>query len=182
MLNNIDHNKEVLLKMAKDSGNNLHSFAYVNKVSVSVGLGANKESKEIISSIEKELSELTGQKPKYTRAKKSIAGFKIRENQHIGFVVTLRGKRMWQFIDKINKAVLPRVRDFEGIDEKSIDSSGNLNFSIKEHIVFPEIVHDQTKSQWGMSITLTLNKKSKRNYAKTYYEKIGFILKGGQNG
>ena len=182
MSNKSELNNKVIKEMADAAKANQHSISFINKASVSVGLGQYKENKGLVEAIEGELSAVTGQKPKVTRAKKSISGFKIREGQQIGFVVTLRGKRMWDFINKTISAVLPRVRDFDGISNKSIDSSGNMTFAIKEHTVFPEIKADESKAAWGMAITLTLNKKTDKKTAEAYYKKIGFIFKGGNNG
>lgn len=169
-------NQESILKIANELKRNALSLSWIEKISVSVGLGQNKENKEIVEFIEKELSLITGQKPKFTTAKKSISGFKLREGQHIGFVVTLRGRRMWQFLEKLTSAVLPRVRDFDGINEKSIDSSGNLSFSLLEQAVFPEIIPDEIRAVWGMTITMTLNKKADKEYAKKYYQSIGIVF------
>jgi len=162
--------------------NNYLSLPRIDKIVVSVGLGEHKENKELTESIGKEIAEITGQKPKIARAKKSISGFKIRENQHIGYVVTLRGKTMNGFLNKLIKVVLPRVRDFDGINEKSLDKCGNLNFSIKEQVFFPEIKPDESKCVWGMTITISLKKKTDPVIAKDYFKKLGFIFKGGENG
>jgi len=172
-------NLESINKIAKEMKLNPLSLPQVVKTSVSVGLGQNKENKEIVESIEKEIAAVTGQKPKITRAKKSISGFKLKEGQHIGFVVTLRGKRMWQFLEKLTNVVLPRMRDFDGINDKSIDKNGNLSFSLMEQVVFPEIRPDEIKGIWGMTITLTLNKKAEKKFAMKYYSSIGFVFKKG---
>jgi large subunit ribosomal protein L5 len=172
-----DLNNQVLNKISDEKEVNLLSLPKINKVVVSVGLGPNKENKDLIASIEKELSLLSGQKPRKTKAKKSIAGFKIREGQHIGYAVTLRGKRLWQFIAKVTSIVLPRVRDFDGISESSIDKNGNLNFSFREQTVFPEIKPDETKCVWGMVVTLALDKRADRESAKDYYKGLGFVFK-----
>lgn len=172
-----DLNKQVLGNISDNLGVNLLSLPKINKAVISVGLGNNKESKELVASIEKELALISGQKPRETKAKKSISGFKIREGQHIGYAVTLRGKRLWQFVEKMTAIVLPRVRDFDGISEKSIDKNGNLNFSIKEQTVFPEVKPDEAKCIWGMTITLTLSKKADHKLAKTYYKGLGLVFK-----
>lgn len=169
-------NFESVNKLAKQMKLNPLALPQVVKTSISVGLGQNKENKEIVKSIENEIALVTGQKPKFTRAKKSISGFKLREGQHIGFVVTLRGKRMWQFLEKLTSVVLPRVRDFDGINDKSIDKNGNLSFSLMEQVVFPEIKPDETKGIWGMTITLTLSKKAEKAFAIKYYSSIGLIF------
>lgn len=169
-------NQDAISKIAKELGRNALSLPQIEKISVSVGLGQNKENKEIVEFIAKEVALITGQKPKSTVAKKSISGFKLREGQHIGYVVTLRGRRMWQFLDKLVSVVLPRVRDFDGISEKSIDSSGNLSFSLLEQSVFPEISPDEVRAVWGMTITLVLDKKADKKYAKQYYQSIGIVF------
>lgn len=169
--------QEATEKLFADLKINRLALPRVEKVLVSVGLGPNIGNKEIVESIEKELALITGQKPKKTTAKKSISGFKIRQNQHIGFLVTLRGKRMWQFIYKLINIVYPRIRDFDGIPTKSIDTGGNLNIAIREQLVFPEIKPDEIKATWGMTITLSLNKNTKVDVAKNYYTNLGFIFK-----
>ncbi len=177
-LSKISQNSETALEKSV----NPLSLPKISKISISVGLGNNKENKDIIDSIENELTAITGQKPKKTVAKKSISGFKVREGQHIGFKVTLRGKRMWQFLKKLTSVVLPRVRDFEGISDKSIDDCGNLSFSIKEQSVFPEIKPDESKCVWGMTITFSLDKKSRKNLVEQYYREIGIVFMKGANG
>ncbi len=172
-----DLNNKVLNQMSNDMKVNVFSLPKVEKIVVSVGLGPNKDNKELIGLIGKELALITGQKPKETKAKKSISGFKIREGQHIGYTVTVRGDRMWQFLSRIINIVLPRIRDFDGISDKSIDNNGNLNFSVKEQISFPEIKPDEVKSIWGMTITVSLDKKTDPKVAKAYYSSLGFIFK-----
>ncbi len=119
---------------------------------------------------------ITGQKPKTTLAKKSIANFKIREGMVIGAVATLRGQKMRDFVARLVKIALPRTRDFRGIDAKSIDKSGNLTIGVKEHIVFPEIKGEEVRNIFGFEITIVVKAKNKEE-ALVLYKKLGFPIK-----
>jgi len=149
----------------------------LSKVVVSVGVGPFRERKEVLEAISKELQEITSQKPKTNIAKKSISGFKLREGQTIGYQVTLRGKRMWDFVERLIKVVLPRLRDFDGVSIKSIDKSGNLSIAIREQIIFPEIKADEIKENWGLGVTFVLNNPYEATEAKDYYSHLGIIFK-----
>jgi len=127
----------------------------IKKVVVNVGLGATRSDDNFIKAVENTLARITGQKPVLTLAKKSIAGFKIRQGQTVGIKVTLRGERMYDFIDKIIGVALPRVRDFRGLDEKIIDQAGNLSLGLKEHLVVPEINPDEIDRVHGLEIVIT---------------------------
>jgi large subunit ribosomal protein L5 len=124
------------------------------KVVVNMGVGeASKEAKALDGAV-RDLSVITGQKPLVTRAKKSIAGFKIREGMPIGAMVTLRGDRMWEFLDRLLSVVLPRIRDFRGLAPKGFDGHGNYTLGLTEQLVFPEIDYDKIDKVRGMDITL----------------------------
>jgi len=170
-------NKEILPKLASETSLNVLSLPNISKTVISVGLGPFRDRKDVLESISNELGQITGQKPQTTIAKKSIAGFKLREGEVIGYKVTLRGRKMWNFIDKLINIVLPRIRDFDGVDEKSFDSTSNLTISVKEQIVFPEIKHDDVKENWGMGITFTLKSRCERELVKKYFSSIGLIFK-----
>lgn len=123
--------------------------------------------------IQQAIAAITGQKPQDRPAKKSISGFKLREGTVIGLKVTLRGRKMMQFLEKVNTIVLPRVRDFRGIGMKGIDADGNLTFGIKEHTVFPEIVLENARVAFGVEITLVPHASLGREKAIAFYQKLG---------
>ena len=125
----------------------------LTKVTLNMGLGAATQQPKLIESAVTELSAIVGQKPIVTRAKKSIATFKVRENQPIGVAVTLRRDKMWEFVDRLISLSLPRVRDFRGVSSKAFDGRGNYTLGIKEQIIFPEIDYDKIDKIKGMSIT-----------------------------
>ena len=133
----------------------------LEKISINIGLG--KEcvaNPKIISSALKDLTSIAGQKPVVTKARKSIAGFKLRQFQDIGCKVTLRGARMYDFLFRLTYIALPRVRDFKGLNPKSFDGNGNYTMGIKEHIVFPEINYDKVDKMFGMDISSVPNTNS----------------------
>jgi len=170
-------NKEILPKMASEFKRSQMSLPRLSKVVVTVGVGPFMEKKDSMEAIEKELTQITGQKPKYTIAKKSISGFKLREGQTVGFQVTLRSRKMWDFIERLNSVVLPRLRDFDGVSTKSFDRSGNLSLAVREQIIFPEIKADEVKENWGMGITLALNGPQEIELSKYYFKEMGFVFK-----
>jgi len=126
----------------------------LKKVVVNIGLGEAIQNIKLLESASVELTAVTGQKPVVTRAKKSIAAFKLREGMPIGCMVTLRRTRMYYFLDKLMNVVLPRVRDFRGVSEKAFDGRGNYTLGIREQIIFPEIEYDQIDKVRGMNITI----------------------------
>ncbi len=156
-------------------GNNL-AVPRIEKVIVNVGTGKISKEADRVEEIIKSLSEIAGQRPIKTKARKAISGFKIRQGLEIGAKVTLRGKRMWQFIDRLINAALPRIRDFQGIEAKSIDEKGNLNIGIKEHIVFPEIAPEKVKNIFSLQVTVVTNAKS-REEGKELFKLLGFPIR-----
>jgi len=152
----------------------------LEKIVVNIGVGrlrqAQNFSDKILPEIEKELAEITGQKPSPRGAKKSIAGFKLRAGDIVGLKVTLRGKRMKDFLDKVIGIALPRVRDFRGIDLKKVDKSGNLSIGFREHSVFPEINLETSRVNFGIEITLVPN-TVKKEEAVELYRKLGIPFK-----
>jgi len=123
------------------------------KVSLNMGLGAAVQNPKLMESAVEEMAAITGQKPVITRAKKSIATFKLREGAPIGVVVTLRRDRMWEFVDRLFALALPRVRDFRGVGARAFDGRGNYTLGIREHIIFPEINYDKVDKIKGLSVT-----------------------------
>lgn len=154
----------------------------VKKVVINVGIGKilgnvdSSKREEIMKSIERDLAMLSGQKPIRTLAKKAIAGFKIKKGSPVGMMVTLRGKRMDDFLQRLINFALPRQRDFQGIDLKSIDSGGNLTIGIKEHIVFPEIEPEKVKTMFSLEVTVVPDTNDRKK-AIELFKKLGFPLK-----
>lgn len=130
------------------------------KVVANMGLGEAVQNPKIIDGAQKELSEIVGQKAIVTRAKRSIAGFKLREGMPIGCSVTLRRDRMWEFLDRLMNVALPRVRDFRGVSPKGFDGKGNYSLGIREHIIFPEIDYDKTDKIKGLNVTIVTTAKT----------------------
>lgn len=126
----------------------------LDKIVVSIGLGEAIQTPKVLEAAEKDLAAITGQHPVITRAKKSIAAFKLREGMPIGLMVTIRGKRMYEFYSKLVDVVLPRFRDFRGVSVDSFDSQGNYSLGIKEQLVFPEIDYDKVDKVRGLQITI----------------------------
>ncbi len=152
----------------------------LEKIVVSVGLGKlrNQPSFEdkVLPAVEGELAVITGQKPARRQAKKSIAGFKTRTGDIIGLQVTLRGKMMADFLKRLVNLVIPRVKDFRGIDPKNIDERGNLNVGFREQFVFPEISAEKSRVNFGLQVTMVVFAKN-RNDAIEFYRSIGVPLK-----
>ena len=130
------------------------------KVTLNSGIGKWRQDQKIIEEIEKDLTKIAGQKAVFTQAKKAISSFKTRIGQPLGVRITLRGKRMDDFLDRLISLALPRTRDFRGLSKKSVDSKGNLNIGIKEQIVFPEISHENVRTIFGFEVNVTTNAKN----------------------
>jgi large subunit ribosomal protein L5 len=127
----------------------------IEKITVNMGVGEAVADKKVIDNAAADLAKITGQKPLVTRARKSVATFKIRQGLPIGCKVTLRGARMYEFLDRLVNIAMPRIRDFRGVSPRSFDGRGNYNFGVKEQIIFPEIAYDQIDAIRGMDITIT---------------------------
>lgn len=132
----------------------------ISKITLNMGVGEAVADKKIMDNAVADLTKIAGQKPVVTKARKAIAGFKIREGQPIGCMVTLRGVRMYEFLDRFVTVALPRVRDFRGISGKSFDGRGNYNVGVKEQIIFPEIEYDKVDALRGLNISITTTAKS----------------------
>lgn len=133
---------------------NVNQVPRLEKIVINAGLGGDKDNSKSFQQAVEELKTIAGQKPVVTTAKKSVANFKVRENMPIGAKVTLRGERMYEFLDKLISIALPRVRDFRGIPVNSFDGRGNYSMGIREQLVFPEIVYDQVEKTRGYDITI----------------------------
>ena len=132
----------------------------LDKIIINVGCGEAKDNSKVVSSIVNDLSIITGQKPVEFKAKKSVANFKLREGMTIGVKVTLRGDRMYEFLDRFFNLALPRVRDFRGVPTKSFDGRGNYSLGIKEQLIFPEISYDQVEKVRGFDVCFTTTAKT----------------------
>jgi len=132
----------------------------ISKITLNMGVGEAVADKKVMDNAVADLTRIAGQKPVVTKSKKAIAGFKIRENQAIGCMVTLRGVRMYEFLDRFVTVALPRVRDFRGISGRSFDGRGNYNVGVKEQIIFPEIEYDKVDALRGLNISITTTAKT----------------------
>lgn len=132
----------------------------ISKIILNMGLGEAIQNIKILDSAAAELAQISGQKPVITRARQSIAAFKLRKGMPIGCMVTLRGNRMYEFLDKLVNIALPRVRDFRGVQSRALDGRGNYTLGIKEHIIFPEIDYDKIDKIKGMNITIVTTAKT----------------------
>lgn len=134
---------------------NVMQVPKITKITINMGVGEAVADKKIMDNAVGDMTKITGQKPVVTRARKSVATFKVRDGQSIGCKVTLRGARMYEFLDRLITIAMPRIRDFRGVSARSFDGRGNYNFGVKEQIIFPEIAYDQIDAIRGMDITIT---------------------------
>ncbi|MBQ9513890.1 MAG: 50S ribosomal protein L5 [Clostridia bacterium] len=139
---------------------NVNQVPKLVKITINSGLGDVKDNSKSVQLAVEEIKQITGQKPILTKAKKSVANFKIREGQNVGVKVTLRGTRMYEFFDKFVSIALPRVRDFRGVSKKSFDGRGNYSMGVKEQLIFPEISYDQVEKIRGFDVCFTTTAKS----------------------
>lgn len=167
---------EILPELAKFvGGKNPHAVPHIDRVVVNVGVGKFLKEENRINEIRESLQMITGQKVISTKAKKAIAGFKTRTGLEVGMRTTLRGKRMWQFLDRLIHVAMPRMRDFQGITRSSVDTYGNLNIGVKEHMVFPEIIPEKVQTLFGFQITIVTTAADKKSGEKLF-ELIGMPL------
>lgn len=155
----LEQYQESIISMLKEklNKNNIHSVPKLEKIVVNMGVGSAIADKKYLDEALDVLTQITGQKPVITKARRSIAGFRLREGMNIGCKVTLRGKRMYEFMDRIISVVLPRVRDFRGLSPNSFDRRGNYNLGLSEQSVFPELNPDKFTKNQGMNITFVTN-------------------------
>ena len=144
----------------------------LNKIVVNMGMGEATQNSKILDPAVNELGQITGQKPIVTKAKKSIAAFKVREGQAIGTMVTLRGDRMYEFFDRLVNIVLPRVRDFKGVSTKSFDGRGNYTLGLHDQLIFPEISYEKVDKMKGMNVTIVTT-AANDNQARTLLKHLG---------
>lgn len=167
-------NKEVVPSLKEKFGyKNAFAIPRIEKVIVNVGTGKGLQDAKFNEVVEATLQRITGQKPVKTAAKKSISNFKIREGLVVGMMTTLRGQRMYDFLEKLVNVTLPRIRDFRGLSEKSVDPQGNLTIGFKEHIAFPEIKSDEVEKIHGLQVTVVTSAKS-REEGLELFKLLGF--------
>jgi len=149
------YRNEAVPKLREEFGfKNIHQIPKVEKVVVNMGVGEAAANPKLLETAAEELGQITGQKPVTRRARKSIANFKLREGQPVGCTVTLRGPRMWEFLDRLLLVSLPRVRDFKGVSPKAFDGRGNYSMGIREQIIFPEVNYDKVERITGLNVTV----------------------------
>lgn len=172
------YNDEIVEKLKKEFNySSIMEVPKITKITINMGLGDAVEDKKIINFALDDMTKIAGQKPVTTLSKKSIAGFKIRENYPIGCKVTLRRQRMFDFLQRLISIAIPRIRDFRGFSSKAFDGRGNYSLGIKEQIVFPEIQYDKIDKIRGMDITITTTAKTD-DEARALLKAFGFPLKG----
>jgi len=155
------YTKTVAPAMSKEFGyTNVMAIPKIAKVSINIGMGEATQNAKLIDSAVSELGSLAGQRPVITKARKSIAAFKLREGMPIGCMVTLRGDRMFEFLDRLVNVALPRVRDFRGVSAKSFDGRGNYTLGLKDQLIFPEIDYNKVDKTKGMNICITTTAKT----------------------
>jgi large subunit ribosomal protein L5 len=154
---------------------NINQAPQLVKVSISTGIGSIKDKKKV-ELISNRLEKITGQKVAKKGSKKSIAAFKVREGDPVGYQVTLRGKRMYDFLDKLLNVALPRTRDFRGVSRKSIDEMGNYTLGLREHTIFPETTDEELKDVFGLAVTVVTTSSDKK-LTEAFLEILGFPFK-----
>jgi large subunit ribosomal protein L5 len=175
----IAYNTEFAKALQKELNlTNPHEVPRVQKITINIGLGKSKEDKKTIEVAANTLKKITGQHPLETFAKQSIASFKLREGQKIGLKVTLRGDRMYEFMDRFINIVLPRLRDFHGVSAKAFDRQGNYAIGLTEQSVFPELTFEETTTPHGLQVIFTI-KASQPVHARALLEKFGMPFEKG---
>ena len=171
------YKEKIVPKLKKDlSLKSTMDVPKLDKIVINVGVGKHTKEAGYIDNVEDTLTRITGQKPVRTKAKKAISNFKVREGMEIGVMVTLRGKKMYDFLDKLLSVTLPRMKDFRGINPKAFDKGGNYNLGIKEHVAFPEVKADQIDKVHGLEITVCTTAKDS-NSARILLTYLGFPFK-----
>jgi large subunit ribosomal protein L5 len=174
------YERTVRANLARQFGlGNVHQIPRIEKIVLNVGFGEGGRQNKALDVIVAELAAITGQKPNVTRAKKSIANFNLREGMAVGAAVTLRGARMWEFLDRFINIAVPRIRDFRGLPTKSFDGRGNYTFGIKEQMIFPEIDYDKVERIHGMDITIVTD-AGRDDVAMALLREMGMPFRGEQ--
>ncbi|ATC93112.1 50S ribosomal protein L5 [Pseudoalteromonas tunicata] len=155
------YNDKVVAELQKQFGfSSVMQVPRIEKITLNMGVGEALADKKILENAVKDLEAISGQKALITKARKSVAGFKVREGYPIGCKVTLRGERMWEFLERLVTIAMPRIRDFRGVSAKSFDGRGNYSMGVREQIIFPEIDYDKVDRVRGMDITITTSAKN----------------------
>jgi large subunit ribosomal protein L5 len=155
------YENEVKLKLKEElNAPNIMAVPRITKITLNMGVGEALGDKKLLENAVADMTAIAGQKPIVTKARKSIAGFKVREGWPIGCKVTLRGERMWEFLDRLVDISIPRIRDFRGLNAKSFDGRGNYSMGVKEQIIFPEIDYDKVDKLRGLDITISTTAKN----------------------
>jgi large subunit ribosomal protein L5 len=162
--------------MERFGSDNVNQVPKLEKIVVNMGVGGATQDAKLLESAVSDLTIITGQKPAITRAKKSIASFKLRQGMAIGAKVTLRGDRMWEFFDRLLSTALPRIRDFRGVSAKAFDGRGNYSLGVGEQLIFPEIDYDKVDKIRGMDITFVTTARTDEE-CKVLLEQFGFPFK-----
>ena len=170
------HTEVVPALMERFGYANVHQVPKLEKIVVNMGVGGATQDAKLLESAISDLTIITGQKPAITRAKKSIASFKLRQGMAIGAKVTLRGDRMWEFYDRLLSTALPRIRDFRGVSNKAFDGRGNYSLGVGEQLIFPEIDYDKVDKIRGMDITFVTTAKTDEE-CRVLLEQFGFPFK-----
>jgi len=168
------YNSEIIPALREELGRqNVHSLPKIEKIVLNMGVGRAIQDRKRLEEALEHMTVIAGQKPQITRAKKSVAGFKLREGMEIGCCVTLRGRRMYEFLDRLITLALPRVRDFRGVKANAFDGNGNYSLGLSEQMVFPEVDADNAKFTQGLNISIVTS-VTDNNEAKVLLEKFGF--------
>jgi large subunit ribosomal protein L5 len=155
------YRREVRDRLSKEFNyTNVHQVPTLTKIVLNIGLGEATQNPKLLERAAEELAAVAGQKPLVRKARKSVANFKLRQGQPIGCMVTLRGHRMWEFLDRLTNVALPRVRDFKGVSPKAFDGRGNYTLGIREQIIFPEVDYDKVEKITGMNVTVCTTAKT----------------------
>ena len=169
--------KEIKSNLKEKLGyKNFYMVPQIKKIVINMGLGLDGNDSKIIKSCEEDLSKITGQKPVFTKFKKSISNFKTRKNSNAGLKVTLRKDKMYEFIDRLVNIALPRIKDFRGLPSSAFDKFGNYSFGVKEHIIFPEVNFDKVEKIRGLDITINISSMDK-NHSLELLKKLNFPFK-----
>lgn len=157
-------NKDIIHNMAKELGlKNINEVPKLEKIVVSAGVGRFKEDKELIKKISNDLMQITGQKPKINLSKKAVSAFKLRIGQPIGLTVTLRGERMYAFVERLTLSGMPRIRDFKGLKRSGFDGKGNYSLGVLEQTIMPEIKYDNVNNTFGFQVNIKISTENDRD-------------------
>ena len=173
---NLIYKEKIIHELVQKCGyKNIHQVPKLVKIQINRGLGGDAQNNSILKKSIEEFRLITGQQPVITKAKKSIAGFKVRQDMNLGVTVTLRGEKMYSFLEKLIHLVLPRIRDFRGLRSKGFDRDGNYNFGLREQLVFPEISYESIDQIRGLNLTIVTTAKTK-NEGIILLKEFGFPL------